>query len=142
MGQCFQNREAIGFGNGLLVRSNRHLRDLLNADTCGRRIVAMIHTVDDMLATLNTRTTIFVLVDEAYRTTSGDLGNALMGALPNATFLGVTGSPIAPGPPTAAEPATRSAPMTCKAPATTMPSANPSRTAPPFPCTINWHPTP
>jgi type I restriction enzyme R subunit len=42
----------------------------------------MIHTVDDMLADLNPRATIFVLVDTAHRTTGGDLGNALMGALP------------------------------------------------------------
>ncbi len=42
----------------------------------------------------NERTNIFVLVDEAHRTTGGDLGNYLMGALPNATYLGFTGTPI------------------------------------------------
>jgi type I restriction enzyme R subunit len=42
----------------------------------------------------NERKTIFVLVDEAHRTTGGDLGNYLMGALPNATYLGFTGTPI------------------------------------------------
>ena len=40
------------------------------------------------------RDNIFVLVDEAHRTTGGDLGNYLMGALPNATYLGFTGTPI------------------------------------------------
>ena len=35
-----------------------------------------------------------MLVDEAHRTTGGDLGNYLMGALPNATYLGFTGTPI------------------------------------------------
>src|SRR5690606_25293783 len=35
-----------------------------------------------------------VLVDEAHRSTGGDLGNYLMGALPNATFVGFTGTPI------------------------------------------------
>ena len=35
-----------------------------------------------------------VLVDEAHRTTGGDLGNYLMGALPNATYIGFTGTPI------------------------------------------------
>ncbi len=54
----------------------------------------MIHKFDEMLADLNTRTNIFVLVDEAHRTTGGDLGNYLMGALPNATFIGFTGTPI------------------------------------------------
>jgi type I restriction enzyme R subunit len=35
-----------------------------------------------------------VLVDEAHRSTGGNLGNYLMGALPNATYLGFTGTPI------------------------------------------------
>ena len=35
-----------------------------------------------------------MLVDEAHRTTGGDLGNYLMGAMPNATYLGFTGTPI------------------------------------------------
>jgi type I restriction enzyme R subunit len=34
------------------------------------------------------------LVDEAHRTTGGDLGNYLEGALPNATFIGFTGTPV------------------------------------------------
>ena len=33
-------------------------------------------------------------MDEAHRTTGGDLGNYLMGALPNATYIGFTGTPI------------------------------------------------
>ncbi|HEX9429739.1 MAG TPA: hypothetical protein VF944_05125, partial [Candidatus Bathyarchaeia archaeon] len=33
-------------------------------------------------------------VFEAHRTTGGDLGDFLMGALPNATYLGFTGTPI------------------------------------------------
>ena len=37
---------------------------------------------------------VFVLVDEAHRTTGGDLGNYLMAALPNATYIGFTGTPI------------------------------------------------
>ena len=40
------------------------------------------------------RDNVFVLVDEAHRTTGGDLGNYLMGALPNATYIGFTGTPI------------------------------------------------
>jgi type I restriction enzyme R subunit len=35
-----------------------------------------------------------VLVDEAHRTTGGDLGNYLLAALPNATYIGFTGTPI------------------------------------------------
>jgi len=33
-------------------------------------------------------------VDEAHRTTGGDLGNYLLAALPNATYIGFTGTPI------------------------------------------------
>ena len=47
-----------------------------------------------MPANLNTRTNIFVLIDEAHRTTGGDLGNYLMAGLPNATFIGFTGTPV------------------------------------------------
>jgi len=35
-----------------------------------------------------------VLIDEAHRTTGGDLGNFLLAGLPNATFIGFTGTPV------------------------------------------------
>ena len=54
----------------------------------------MIHKFRDMPANLNTRRNIYVLIDEAHRTTGGDLGNFLMAGLPNATFIGFTGTPI------------------------------------------------
>jgi type I restriction enzyme R subunit len=91
--QLFQNLEAVGFGKVHLALSKRHLRDMLKSDTRGLTL-SMIHKFDDMPANLNTRANIFVLVDEAHRTTGGDLGNYLMGALPNATFIGFTGTPI------------------------------------------------
>jgi len=34
------------------------------------------------------------MIDEAHRTTGGDLGNFLMAGLPNATYLGFSGTPI------------------------------------------------
>src|SRR5438034_535993 len=57
-------------------------------------IVTMIHKFRDLPANLNTRKNIFVLIDEAHRTTGGDLGNFLMAELPNATFIGFTGTPV------------------------------------------------
>lgn len=91
--QLFQNLEAVGFGQVHLARSKNELRDLLRRDTRGL-IVSMIHKFDDIPANLNTRANIFVLVDEAHRSTGGELGNYLMGALPNAFFIGFTGTPI------------------------------------------------
>jgi len=91
--QLFQNLESVGFGHVEVARSKRHLRELLARDTRGL-IVSMIHKFDDMPANINTRENIFVLVDEAHRSTGADLGNYLMGALPNATFVGFTGTPI------------------------------------------------
>lgn len=70
------------------------LEDLLRADFRGL-IITMIHKFEGMQAGLNLRSDIFVLIDEAHRSTGGDLGNFLMGALPNATFIGFTGTPIA-----------------------------------------------
>ncbi|MCX7992059.1 MAG: HsdR family type I site-specific deoxyribonuclease [Fimbriimonadales bacterium] len=91
--QLFQNLESVGFGHVEVARSKKHLYDLLRRDTRGL-IVSMIHKFDDMPADLNPRANIIVLIDEAHRTTGGDLGNYLMGALPNATFIGFTGTPI------------------------------------------------
>ena len=91
--QLFGNLEAVGLGRVEVARSKAHLRELLRSDRRGL-IVSMIHKFDDMPANLNTRANIFVLVDEAHRTTGGDLGNYLMGALPNATYIGFTGTPI------------------------------------------------
>jgi SWI2/SNF2 ATPase len=47
----------------------------------------MIHKFRDMPANLNLRKNIYVFIDEAHPTTSGDLGNFLMAALPNASFI-------------------------------------------------------
>ncbi|MEK7327071.1 MAG: type I restriction endonuclease subunit R, partial [Chloroflexota bacterium] len=84
---------AYGFKAVELAHSKARLRELLMADYRGL-IVSMIHKFDDISARLNPRANIYVLVDEAHRTTGGDLGNYLMGALPNATYIGFTGTPI------------------------------------------------
>ncbi len=92
--QLFGNLAAtLGIGRVEIAQSKAHLRELLESDTRGL-IVSMIHKFDDIPANVNTRGNIFVLVDEAHRSTGGDLGNYLMGALPNATYLGFTGTPI------------------------------------------------
>ena len=91
--QLFGNLEAVGFGHVEVANSKANLRKLLRNDQRGL-IVSMIHKFDDIPERINERSNVFVLVDEAHRTTGGDLGNYLMGALPNATYVGFTGTPI------------------------------------------------
>jgi type I restriction enzyme R subunit len=91
-GQLHKN--IIGYGlSSKVADSKKDLQDILGTDYRGL-VVSMIHKFDDIPANINTRDSVIVLVDEAHRTTGGDLGNYLMGALPNATYIGFTGTPI------------------------------------------------
>jgi len=91
--QMLKNLAALGLGNLEHASSIARLNQLLKDDYRGI-IVTMIHKFRDMPANLNLRKNIYVLIDEAHRTTGGDLGNFLMAGLPNATFLGFTGTPV------------------------------------------------
>jgi len=91
--QMLKNLAALGLGNLEHASSIRRLNQLLRDDYRGI-IVTMIHKFRDMPANLNTRKNIYVLIDEAHRTTGGDLGNFLMAGLPHATFIGFTGTPV------------------------------------------------
>ncbi len=90
--QLFGNLASLGVPY-IEIHSKRDLIEKLASDRRGL-IVSMIHKFDDIPADINQRDNVFVLVDEAHRTTGGDLGNYLMAALPNATYLGFTGTPI------------------------------------------------
>ncbi|MDX2219551.1 MAG: HsdR family type I site-specific deoxyribonuclease [Burkholderiales bacterium] len=91
--QMLKNLAALGLANLEHASSIARLNQLLRDDYRGI-IVTMIHKFRDMPADLNKRTNIYVLIDEAHRTTGGDLGNFLMAGLPNATFIGFTGTPV------------------------------------------------
>lgn len=91
--QMLKNLAALGLGNLEHADSIARLNQLLRDDYRGI-IVTMIHKFRDMPADLNLRKNIYVLIDEAHRTTAGDLGNFLMAGLPNATFIGFTGTPV------------------------------------------------
>ena len=91
--QMLKNLAALGLGNLEHATSIARLNQLLKDDYRGI-IVTMIHKFRDMPADLNTRSNIYVLIDEAHRTTGGDLGNFLMAGLPNATYIGFTGTPV------------------------------------------------
>ena len=92
-GQLSRNITGYGITTSKVAESKQDLREILASDYRGL-IVSMIHKFDDIPANINTRKGVTVLVDEAHRTTGGDLGNYLMAALPNATYIGFTGTPI------------------------------------------------
>jgi len=87
------NLRSVGFENLEVAGSKENLKQLLREDRRGL-IVSMIHKFDDIPQDINTRRNVFILVDEAHRTTGGKLGSFLMAALPNATLIGFTGTPI------------------------------------------------
>jgi len=94
--QMLKNLAAVGLGNVAHADRITTLNKLLDEKGQDYRgiIVTMIHKFRDMPAKLNTRKNIFVLIDEAHRTTGGDLGNFLMAGLPNASYIGFTGTPV------------------------------------------------
>ena len=91
--QMLKNLTAVGLGNVAHANRIAELNRLLKSDYRGI-IVTTIQKFRDMPADINTRTNIYVLIDEAHRTTGGDLGNYLMAGLPNASFIGFTGTPV------------------------------------------------
>lgn len=90
--QLDKNLKGYGIGKYELAENKQDLEDIIASDYRGL-VVAMIHKFDKMKAR-NERSSITILVDEAHRTTGGDLGNYLMASLPNATYIGFTGTPI------------------------------------------------
>ncbi len=82
------------------ARSTRQLRDLLSTNN-GRTVMTTIQKFEEVLNTptgelghLNDTSNLYVMVDEAHRTQYGQLAAKMRAALPNATFIGFTGTPI------------------------------------------------
>jgi type I restriction enzyme R subunit len=94
--QMLKNLASVGMANVAHADRISSLNRLLDGSGQDYRgiVVTMIHKFRDMPPALNERKNIYVLVDEAHRTTGGDLGNFLMAGLPNATFIGFTGTPV------------------------------------------------
>lgn len=91
--QMIKNLTAVGLANVAQATSIDKLNELLKDDYRGI-IVTTIHKFRDMEPDINTRKNIYVMIDEAHRSTQGDLGNYLLAGIPNATFIGFTGTPI------------------------------------------------
>jgi type I restriction enzyme, R subunit len=91
--QMVRNLSMLGIGSVQHAHSIAQLNKLLKDDYRGI-IVSTIHKFQGMPADLNTRSNIFVMIDEAHRTTGGDLGVYLLAGIPNAVFVGFTGTPV------------------------------------------------
>ncbi len=74
--------------------SKKQVQELLAADKRGL-IVSMIHKFEGIDKSTNTRDNVYVFIDEAHRSVARDLGTYMMAAIPNATIIGFTGTPIA-----------------------------------------------
>ena len=92
--------ERCGFPAPEQAASTRDLRRLLSTGV-GRTVMTTIQKFEDALTTphgeldvLNPSEDVLIMVDEAHRTQYGILGARMSQALPNATLIGFTGTPI------------------------------------------------
>ncbi len=76
------------------ANSRAEMQDLLRNDRRGL-IISMIHKFEGIEKDANARDNIYVFIDEAHRSVAKDLGTYMMAAVPNATLIGFTGTPIA-----------------------------------------------
>jgi len=80
-----------GARDSLKANSGKHLRELLSSEH--RYLFTLIHkfNFDEVITG---RENIIVISDEAHRTQGGQLAMNLRNALPNASFIGFTGTPL------------------------------------------------
>ncbi|MEZ4554189.1 MAG: type I restriction endonuclease subunit R [Dehalococcoidia bacterium] len=101
--QISKTFERTGFPNPERAGSTRDLRQLLST-TNGRTVMTTIQKFEDALGGpggervhLNDADNVIVMIDEAHRTQYGRLAAKMRAALPKATFVGFTGTPIDQG---------------------------------------------
>lgn len=75
------------------AESKAKVEELLKTDKRGL-ILSMIHKFEGIDKDANLRDNIYVFIDEAHRSVAKDLGSYMMAAVPNATIVGFTGTPI------------------------------------------------
>ena len=76
------------------ANNKAELQALLDADFRGL-IISMIHKFEAIRKDSCLRDNVYVFIDEAHRSVAKDLGTYLMAAMPKATIIGFTGTPIA-----------------------------------------------
>ena len=84
--------KSVGIQSLKTAETKDELRALLKNDARGVIITTIFRFAEAGL--LNDRANIVVMVDEAHRTQEGRLGLDMREALPNAKFIGLTGTPI------------------------------------------------
>ena len=90
--QTTQEFKSVGIQSLKVAESKEDLRRMLRDDARGVIITTIYRFAE--AGQLNDRTNIVVMVDEAHRTQEGRLGADMREALPNAKFIGLTGTPI------------------------------------------------
>jgi type I restriction enzyme R subunit len=78
------------------VANKAELQALLDADFRGL-VISMIHKFEAIRKDSCLRDNVYVFIDEAHRSVAKDLGTYLMAAVPKATIVGFTGTPVAKG---------------------------------------------
>lgn len=76
------------------ANTKAELQALLDSDFRGL-IISMIHKFEEIRKDSCDRDNVYVFIDEAHRSVAKDLGTYLMAAVPKATIIGFTGTPIA-----------------------------------------------
>lgn len=75
------------------AESKNDLQDIFDSDFRGL-VVSMIHKFEEIKPNNSARENIYVFIDEAHRSVAADLGTYLMAAVPKATIIGFTGTPV------------------------------------------------
>lgn len=90
--QAMGEFQSVGVEHLRSALTKNQLREMLASNQRGV-IVTTIYRFEEA-GLLSDRSDIAVLVDEAHRTQEGTLGNDMRAAIPNATYIGLTGTPI------------------------------------------------
>lgn len=95
--QVAKNFSSVGVSTSKRAHATkiRELAELLSGDE--RYVFTLIHKFADIAEAINTRSDIIVMTDEAHRSQYGELAMRMRLALPNASFIGFTGTPLIKG---------------------------------------------
>ncbi|BAY41799.1 type I site-specific deoxyribonuclease, HsdR family protein (plasmid) [Nostoc sp. NIES-2111] len=86
--------KACGLPNPTHIKSSEELQKALHSNPIGLTLLSTIFKFDDSASPAANSHNWIILVDECHRTQEKDLGAYLEKTLPNACFIGFTGTPI------------------------------------------------